>query len=54
MTKERSLRNVAARCKELEGMVKFRDEADDRREILCKKEFEELEKDKETIEDSRS
>ena len=54
MTKERSLRTTAARCKELEGMVKFRDEADARWEILRTKEFEELEKDKETIEDSRS
>ena len=54
MVKTRSLKTTEARCKELEGMVKFRDEADARREILCKKEFEELEKDKETIEDSRS
>ena len=54
MTKERSLRTTAARCKELEGMVKFRDEADAYRESLCNREFEELEKDKETIEDSRS
>ena len=54
MTKERSLRTTAARCKELEGMVKFWDEADVRQEILRKKELEELKKDKETIEASRS
>ena len=54
MTKERSLRTTVSHCKELEGMVKFRDEADARWEILRTKEFEELEKDKETIEDSRS
>ena len=54
MTKERSLRTTAARCKELEGMVNFWDEADVRREILRKKELEELKKDKEMIEASRS
>ena len=54
MTKQRSLRTTAARCKDLEGMVKFKDEADARQEILRKKEFDEREKDKETIEDSRS
>lgn len=54
MAKIRSLKTAEARCKELEGMVKFRDEADARRESLRKQEFEELEKDKETIEDNRS
>ena len=54
MTKARSLKTTAAHCKEPEGMIKFRDDTDTRRESLRKKEFEELEKDKETIKDSRS
>ena len=30
MTKEQSWRRAAARCKELEGMIKFRDKVDTR------------------------
>ena len=54
MTKERSWRNAAASCKELDGMIKFKDEADALRDILWKKELEELKVGKETIEASRS
>ena len=54
MTKERSWRNTEARCKELDGMIKFRDEADTYRDILQKKELEEMKAGKETIEASRS
>ena len=41
MTKARSLKTAADRCKELEGMVKFKNEADALRESLRKREFEE-------------
>ena len=54
MTKEQSWRNAAARCKELDGMIKFRDEADACRDTLRKKELEEMKAGKETIEASRS
>ena len=54
MTKEQSWRTAAARCKELDGMIKFRDDADARRGTLRKKELEELKAGKETIEASRS
>ena len=54
MTKERSWRGAAARCKELEGMIKFIDDVDARRDVLRQKELKELEACKETIEASRS
>ena len=54
VAKTRSLKTAMDRCKELEGMIAFRDEVDARRAIIRKQELEELEKDKETIEASRS
>ena len=54
MARMRSLKTAEARCKELEGMVKFRDDDDARRESIRKQEFEELQRDRKTIEDSRS
>ena len=54
VTRTRSLKTAKDRCKELEGMVEFRDAADARRESIRKQEFEELEKDRKAIEDSRS
>ena len=54
MARTRSLKTTEARCKELEGMVEFRDAADARRESIHKQEVEELERDMKTIEDSRS
>ena len=49
-----SLKTATDRCKELEGMVEFRDAADARRESIRKQELEELGKSRETIEASRS
>ena len=54
MARTWSLKTTEARCTELEGMVKFRDDDDARRESIRKQEFEELERDRKTIEDSRS
>ena len=54
MAKTWSLKTAKDRCEELEGMVEFRDAADARRESIRKQELEELEKDRKTIEDSRS
>ena len=48
------MRTVAAGCKELDGMIKFRDEADARRGTLRNKELEDLKTGKEMIEASRS
>ena len=54
MTKERSLRTAVSRCKELDGMIKFRDEANIRRDAPRRTELEEIKADKETIEASQS
>ena len=54
VTKERSQKDVAARCKDLEDKIKFRDEADARRDIVCRKYLKELESGKEAIKTSRS
>ena len=49
VTRTRSLKTAKDRWKELEGMVEFRDAADARRESIRKRELEELEKDRTTI-----
>ena len=54
VTRTRSQKTATDRCKELEGMVEFRDAADARRESIRKRGLEELEKDRKTIEDSQS
>ena len=54
VAKMRSLKTATDRCKELEGMVAFRDGVDARRAVVCQQELEELEKNRETAEASRS
>ena len=54
LTKERSRRDVAARCKDQEDRMKFRDEADARRDIVRQKELKDLESGKEEIKSCRS
>ena len=54
VTKDRSRKDAATRCKDLEDMIKFRDEAHAHRDIVCRKELKELESGKEEIEACRS
>ena len=54
VTKERSRKDAATCCKELEDMIKFRDQAGARRDIVRCKELKTLESAKKAIETSRS